>query len=148
MTEETKVKRPPTRKKIGEGGVKRSRIAYNEIDKLSVEGKDPNYVYRWVNTDDDKWRDRVDVLRKRGYIYDNEAETSDDGVKASSIGSAQSKPVGNGTKAVLMKQRKEFYEEDKRHKADEVDRREAGMKRDIEKLKDSEGSYGDGLKMS
>ena len=101
-----------------------------------------------MNTDDDKWRDRVDNLRKRGYIYDNEAEVSEGGVEASSIGNVQSKPAGHGTTAVLMKQRKEFNEEDKRHKADEVDRREAGMKREIKELQDSETSYGDGLKMS
>ena len=149
MTEDKKpaAKRPPARKKIGEGGVKRSRIAYNDINKLDVEGKDPNFIYRWVNTDEDKWRDRVDKLRKRGYIYDNESVISDGGVEASSIGNIQSKPAGNGTTAVLMKIPKEYHEEDKRHKADEVDRREEGMKREATQLKDSESSYGDGLKM-
>jgi len=148
-----KVSRPPQRKEAGAP----SRVSYKDRRKLSVSGLDTEkFKYRWVNTDEGKWVNtdegkysgRLEQVKKMGYIEATEGELSDmQGVEASSIGSNFSRPVGNGTRAVLMKQPIEFYEEDKAEKQAEVDQTERGMI-DDELIRNSEGLYGEGLKVS
>ncbi len=140
-----KVSRPPQRKEAGAP----SRVSYKDRRKLSVSGLDTEkFKYRWVNTDEGKYSGRLEQVKKMGYIEATEGELSDmQGVEASSIGSNFSRPVGNGTRAVLMKQPIEFYEEDKAEKQAEVDQTERGMI-DDELIRNSEGLYGEGLKVS
>jgi hypothetical protein len=49
---------------------------------------------------------------------------------ASSMGSAAEISVGQGTKAILMRQRKEFYDQDQATKQAEIDAIERTMKRE------------------
>lgn len=100
----------PTRKSVGV----RSR--------LGVTNKDPNFEYRIV-TDKDG---RVDQFREAGW----ELATGDETVGVSRLsqpsaeGSVKQVHVGNGDKGVLMKIRKDWYEEDQQAKAEFVNEKE------------------------
>lgn len=141
MTEAKKSgKRPPKREEIG------SRISYKDRKKLSVTGRDDNYVYRVVNSDDARYANRVDEMTARGYSVCTEESLGDSvGIEGSSVGSAVGKPVGNGVQGVLMRIPKKFYEEDQRQKQAEVDESEKGMLPD--ELLNSENATGSGLKI-
>lgn len=85
--------------------VRRSPVGVK--NRLSVKEQDPNFQYRIVNDVDD----RVQELIDQGYVVDAEAKVGSKRVDNSSgIGGRIS--VGNGLKAVVMKQRKDYYEED------------------------------------
>jgi len=147
MTEFTEEKkkpgRPPKRDGIGS-----NRISYAERNKLSVQNRDDGFNYRVVNTDDEKWQGRIENMMARGYTVCHEGEILGDsrGTEASQVGSVIGKPVGNGVRGVLMKIPKEFYEEDQAAKQAEVDHSEMGMVAD--ELRNAEGMYGEGLKVS
>jgi len=135
----------PKRAKIGEAKIGSGRVKYNERKQLEVDGLDPRYKYRWINTDNDHYVNRVDEAKKIGYVYANDVEIANSGIGSQSVGSANMKPVGKGTNAVLMKQLKEHYEEDQALKQLEVDRREDGMRR--EKPISGDDVYGEGVKI-
>lgn len=129
--------------------IKGSRVSYKDRHKLNVEGRDPNFRYRWVNTDDRKYAGRVEKMMARGYTLANDDESLVDsnGIQAGQIGSQIGTPVGNGTRAVLMKIPIEHYEEDLAAKQAEVDRTEEGMV--SEELRSGASDIvGDGLKVS
>lgn len=137
------------RKKVGASEVGSGRrISYRERNKLSTSNRDDNYHYRVVNHDDGKWAGRVDKMKQIGYVLANDEESIGEkgGVKASSLGSVKSTPVGNGTVGVLMKIRKEHYEEDFQQKQAEVDLTEIDM---VDENLRAGGNdlYGDGLKV-
>jgi hypothetical protein len=139
-----KPKRPPERPEIGA-----SRVSYKDRHKLTVANRDDaNYVYRIVNSDKDRYKDRIATMLARGYTICKDGEQIGDpnGTDASSIGSSATKSVGNGVKGVLMKIPRKFYEEDKAAKQAEVDRTEEGMV--DEELRNSDDVYGEGLKIS
>ena len=142
--ENKKVGRPPKRKAAGEP----SRISYKERRKVTMEDQDPNFVYRMVNTDNERYSGRIDELKKIGYTFANEDVSigDDHGVEASTVGSQIGKHVGHGTRGVLMKIPRKFYEEDKAAKQAEVDETEKGMV-DEELVNNSDGLYGEGLKV-
>lgn len=89
-------------------------------NKLTVRGKDPDYVYRFVNDTDD----RILELQERGYeIVTHNAEVGDKRVATpKKEGTPNQVSVGGGTKAYLMRIKKEWYEEDAAAKAEEVDK--------------------------
>lgn len=96
--------------------------------KLTVRGKkDPNYEYRWINnnpgrvhqlTQEDDW----DV------VTDAEADNRNVGV-----GTAAERVVdkGTGDKAILVRKRKEYYDQDKAKEAELLERAEASMRAGI-----------------
>jgi hypothetical protein len=87
--------------------VKRSPIG--QRNKLSVEDKDPNYHYRIVN----KAVGRVEQFIEQGYEVAPKTKIGDKRVdNSSALGSASEIAVGGGTVAVLMRQRKDWYDED------------------------------------
>jgi hypothetical protein len=142
-TEKKKPGRPPQTKPI-EG----SRISYPDRNALKVTGRDNDkYVYRIANSDDGRYSDRVENLKAMGYSVCNNSESLGDskGTEASSIGSVIGKPVGNGTRGVLMRQLKTNYKEDQRLKQAEVDQTEMGMV--DEDLQNANDTYGEGLKV-
>lgn len=143
-----KMGRPPKRKEIGSGGIEASRLSYKDRNKISAEGRDPNFHYRIVNSDDAKYAGRIDYMRSIGYTLASDGETvgDDHGTDASQIGSSIGKHVGHGTKGILMKIRKEHYKQDQADKQTEVDHSELGMVSD--ELKNAPGMYGDGLKVA
>lgn len=104
---------------------------------LTVKGKDPNYVYRIVNDIDD----RVQQFKDAGYelVPEQTAAVGDKRVNAaSSEGSNKQISVGQGTKAYLMRIKREWYDEDQAAKQGQV----AALER-ATKEKALDGTYGE-----
>jgi hypothetical protein len=117
--------------KAPSGRVRRTPLTVR--NRLDIKVRDPNYVYRVVNVVDD----RVDQLQAQGYEIDpDNNKVGDKRVDAaSSLGSVAEISVGQGTKAVIMRQHKDYYAEDQAAKQAEIDEREASMKLDAAKGK-------------
>ncbi|HET8688192.1 MAG TPA: hypothetical protein VFM18_16280 [Methanosarcina sp.] len=116
------------------GRVKRTTIGTR--NRLTVHNKDSNYVYRIVNDQDD----RVAAFQQNGWevVPAKDVRIGDKRVEnASSTGSAAEISVGQGTKAVVMRIPKDWYEEDQRAKAENIDALEQTMKEDAQR-----GYYG------
>lgn len=106
-------------------------------DILTVHGKDPNYVYRFVKD----VGNRVKRFEKAGYIVETDENIIVGDARAAvgqSLGAAVT-AMGDrfGERLVLMKILKEYYDEDQAAKMAQIDAVEAGMGRNVE------GSYGD-----
>jgi hypothetical protein len=138
-----KAGRPPQK-----SGVQASRVSYKDRRKTATNNRDPNFHYRIFNADDEKYAGRLEQAQQMGYIYANDGETLGDGqgVEASSIGSSIGTHVGHGTRGVLMKIPKEYYQEDQAAKQAEVDQSEMGMVDD--ELRNASDMYGEGLKVA
>ncbi len=97
-------------------------------NRLEVQDKEPGYVYRIVNDVDD----RVARLEEQGYVVVPNAKVGAAGSKRvdnpSALGSSSYISVGQGTKAVVMRQRDEYYKEDQAAKQQLVDDMEQTMK--------------------
>lgn len=108
----------------------------------SISGdKDPNFVYRFVNDTGS----RIEQLKQAGYeIVTDEALVVGDArvTDSNQPGSAKKVISKDGTVSYLMKQKKEFYEEDQAAKQAHNDEIEQAMKQQA-----SEGMYGS-IKMS
>ncbi len=127
MTTEKLVKAPERR-------VRRSPVEGK--NKLNVKGKDPNYVYRVVNDQDDRVHDMIE----RGYDIDldENIRVGDSRIDdVSRLGKVRQVSVGGGQKAIVMKIRKDWYDEDQAMKAELVKRSEDAMR-----PVPSEGTYG------
>jgi hypothetical protein len=95
------------------------------------------YVYR-VATDEGN---RIEELKSYGYEIDTDQNLGFSGSNAVKTGSAHSVVVDKrtGKKGVLMRQPREFHEEDKAAKAKLIDKTEESMFR---KLRNDDGRYG------
>lgn len=117
---------------------KKKRTPLGARNKLTFDGVEKGYKYRFINDSDD----RIKAAIEGGYehvIADEEA--GDTRVaEASSMGSQVSKAVGNNTTAYLMRIPLEYYEEDQAAKQVKVDATEQTMNPDA-----SKGQYGEGL---
>jgi hypothetical protein len=105
---------------------------------LDVKGKDPDYVYRIVNDDGD----RVAQFQELGYeiVTDRSVKVGTRRVdNPTQEGTPVQVSVGGGMKAIVMRQKKEFYDEDQAAKAEAIAESERAMKR--EALKNAD--YGD-----
>lgn len=104
-----------------------------ERGRLNVRGKDPNFVYRIVN--DIHEGDRIRELTERGYeiVQAENIKVGDSRVATpTKEGTPVQISVGGGVKAYLMRIKKEWYEEDLKFKAGEIDKTEAQMKENAE----------------
>lgn len=104
--------------------------------KLHVNRKDPDYEYRYVNDDGDKVADKIE----RGWepVLKSETAVGDRRVDAPSAeGALATVSVGQGMKSILMKIRKDWYDEDQEIKQNEVMRVEQSTKADA-----LDGHYG------
>lgn len=120
--------------KAPSGRVKRTPVGGRNI--LTVSGKDPNFVYRIVNDEDD----RITRFKEGGYelVPDETVKVGDNRANAaSSMSSFKQLSVGGGKKAYLMRIRKEWYDEDQKEKQKRVDEQEATTKK-----KALSGTYG------
>lgn len=100
------------------------RTPIGRRNRLSVENKDPNYVYRIVNDVDGRVQDMID----RDYEIVLDAKVGDKRVDSiSSLGSATQIAVGKGIKAIVMRKRKDWHDEDQALKQKEIDDLEASM---------------------
>lgn len=128
MTQEKNLTRSPS------GRVKRTPVGVR--NRLSVSNKDPNYEYRIVNDIDD----RIEDFKGNGWEVDTSEATKvgDKRVEQpSKVGSANQVSVGSGTKAIVMRIRKDWYAEDQESKQAQIDRTEQAMKQDA-----LSGNYG------
>ena len=95
---------------------------------LSISGeKDPNFHYRVVND----IGSRIHAFQQAGYelVTDDNLVVGDSRVSdASNLGSAHRVVGDGGTVSVLMKIKKEWFEEDQAAKAALVDEQEKAMK--------------------
>ena len=118
------------RQSTQEASARPKRVPLSVRNRLSVRNKEPGYVYRIVNDVDD----RVSQLQEQGYELCTKEQVGAIGDKrvdnTASIGSVAHFSVGLGTKAVVMRQREEFYKEDQDIKQQEVDAIEASMKQE------------------
>lgn len=120
--------------KAPSGRVRRVPVSGRNV--LTVQGKDPNYVYRIVNDEED----RITRFLDGGYelVPDKAVEVGDKRVgQTSSEGTVKQLSVGGGKKAVVMRIRKDWYEEDQKAKQGFVDQQEAATKQ-----KALDGTYG------
>lgn len=106
------------------------RTPISSRNRLSVKNQDPGYVYRVVNDEDD----RISRFQEAGYEICKEEAVGAVGDRrvdsTSSLGSTAHFSVGKGTKAVLMRIPKEWYQEDQLAKQKEIDAVENTMKDD------------------
>ena len=87
------------------------RTPVGQRNILTVKGKDPSYVYRIVNDGDD----RISQYKEAGYdiVPDTSVAVGDKRVQsAGTIGTGKHLSVGQGTKAYVMRIRKDWYDED------------------------------------
>lgn len=127
MTKEAIAKSPS-------GRVRRTPVGVRNV--LTVAGKEAGYEYRIVNDTGD----RVEQFKAAGYevVSAKDVTVGDRRVNAASAeGSAASVSVGGGNKAIVMRIKSEWYEEDQARKQDQVDQTEAATKADALK-----GTYG------
>ncbi len=112
------------------------RASLGKRDRLSIKNKEEGFVYRIVNDVDD----RVEQLKGVGYEICTNEHVGAIGNKrvdnTSSVGSAAHFSVGQGTKAVVMRIPKDWYDEDQRAKQQELDAVEATMKSDARRAAD------------
>jgi len=130
MTEEKTVNKAPS------GRPNRKPVGYR--NRLTVYDKDPNYEYRWINSTADGG-DRISVMEQAGYekVPKGATRTGNGRVdNASALGSFETVPGGAGDTLILMRQKKEWYNEDQAAKAKRVDELEAAQK------KNPDGLYG------
>lgn len=97
--------------------------------RLNVKDRDPNYVYRIVNCNDDRDPDRIADFVERGYEIVEQKKVGQVGDKRvdnpSALGSAGQISVGQGTKAIVMRIPRDYYLEDQAIKQSENDRSES-----------------------
>jgi hypothetical protein len=121
--------------KTPEGRVKRK--PFDGRNRLKVKGdKDPNFFYRIANDTED----RIPDLLEAGYVLANDEglRVGDSRVDATSaVGKTREISVGQGTKAVLLKIPKEYYDEDQAAKEEYHKKTEAAMRPNP-----NEGGYG------
>ena len=119
---------------------RRSSAKSKSVGPLALYGDldHENYVYRVANDEGN----RIEELKSYGYEIDQSQNIDFLGGNAIKTGSAHSVVVDKrtGKKGVLMRQPREFHEEDKAAKAALIDKTEESMFR---KLKTDEGRYGD-----
>lgn len=128
MTKELNTKSPS-------GRVKRAPLGVR--NRLTVKDKDPNYVYRIVNTEDAHGTDRVSDFLEHGYEVVENTKVGDKRVDISSgLSSKGDFSVGQGRKAVVMRIKREWYEEDQAAKLAQIKATEETMHRDAKKASD------------
>jgi len=131
-----------TQETIAKKRTKRRTPINGQRNILTVDGKDPNFVYRIVNDTGD----RVNQMAESGYeiVTDSGVKIGDRRIgNPTQTGSPVRTSVGGGVQGVLMRIPKEWYEEDQQAKAAQVDELEASMKKEAKANSD----YGN-LKLS
>lgn len=100
------------------------RTPIGKRNKFTIENRDPNYQYRVVNDVEGRVQDLLD----QDYEIDLTAKVGEKRVdEISSLGSAKQISVGGGIKAIVMRKRKDWFEEDQAAKQKEIDELEATM---------------------
>jgi len=107
--------------------------------KLGVVNPEPGYHYYVENDEGNNIASR-ESLGWEVVETGNEAGTHMGSINPKEVGTVVQTTVNPwGTKGVLMKQRDEFWEEDQKFKADQIDRSEKALYRQLES---DDGRYG------
>lgn len=110
--------------KAPEARVKRKPVGHR--NRLSVEGKDPAYEYRIIKADSDRLREFQDA----GWEVDTLTKSNTGRVaQPSTLGSAAEVPLGLGTQGIVVRIRKDWYEEDQKEKQVIVDEQEGAARK-------------------
>jgi len=111
--------------KVNRSSERPTRAGLGHRNRISLRERDPNYQYRLVNCNLEGDPDRVAALEELGYeIVPNKVagRTGDAKVdNPSTLGSASEISVGRGDRAVWMRIRKDWFEEDQKAKQKEID---------------------------
>ncbi len=111
-----------------EASARPRRTPISSRNRLEVKNKEPGYVYRIVNDVDD----RISLLQEQGYEIVPDAKVGIAGNRrvdsATALGSSSHVSVGQGTKAIVMRQREEYFREDQATKQAQVDETEQAIK--------------------
>ena len=114
---------------------------------LTASHREPGYVYRFVNdVVSPDGSSRVEAFKQAGYeIVENPKTKVGDVDGNVSLGSSAVANVGSGRKAILMRIKKELYDEDQKVKQTQITEVERQMRRRKVDAKDSgeEGTYGE-----
>ena len=104
-------------------------------DVMGVHGTSDQYEYRWVN------EDKIDARKMNGYEIVEDDDIQIATTSSTKSGSAKTLVTNrkDGSTSTLMRQDKQWYDEDQKSKADKIDRSEETMFR---QLKEAEGRYG------
>ena len=105
--------------------------------RLTYRNQDPNYVYRWVNDQDERLLQAQEASYE--FVRGDSSTAGDSRLESTAIDGRISKPAGNGIRTYLMRIHKDFYHADQKAKQQQVDLSEASMKPDPSKLQDGEG---------
>ena len=107
-------------------------------DVLTVSNKDPGFVYRWVNDIEDS----IARYMRGGYEQVTHSVKIGESEQAGGGDSSPvSKYVGGGITAILMRIKREWYDEDQRLRDEHTDASEADMFRALNDGRD--GKYGE-----
>lgn len=110
-----------------EASARPRRSPLSHRNRLAIKNKEPGYVYRIVNDVDD----RVLEMQERGYEVCSKEHVGAVGDKrvdnTSSLGSSSMVSVGQGVKAIVMRQKEEYYKEDQAIKQAQIDELERTM---------------------
>lgn len=105
-------------------------------NRISVRNQDPEYIYRVVNDLDD----RVEQLIEQGYEIVPQDKVIRGGDKrvddASALGTNSSISLGRGDRGVVMRQRRDWNQEDQAIKALRAEQLEKTMKHDVKQASD------------
>lgn len=116
--------------KVPEGRVTRQPMTRR--NRLDVKDQDPNFQYRIVNDTDD----RIEAFKAAGYeVVERPGKTSDARVDTpANVGSSMIS-VGGGKKAVVMRIRKDWYQEDQKVKQNAIAETEKSIKQSAKSYK-------------
>jgi hypothetical protein len=121
MKETTSVKSPSGRTRRSDRAIR---------GPLAVRGKEPGFVYRFVNDYDDN----VLSYKEGGYeiVQDKDVSIGDKRVNVPGMeGSVKHISVGGGMKAVLMRIPEDLYEQDQAIKEDRIRAQELAIKKEV-----------------
>jgi hypothetical protein len=128
----------------------RQKLRENFRNILTVDGKSPDYEYRWIldtygRTDDEQGKyypgQRILKFQQLGWDFVKHGEVTVGEAqvyKTENIGSLVRVPAGRGEYQYLMKIKKEWYDEDQKIKQKEVDELEGA----IGNPQSADGQYG------
>jgi len=112
------------------------RTPLSQRNRLSVRNQEPGYHYRIVNANLENDPDRIQSFIDQGYELvprDKVGTVGDKRVDgATPLGSSSEISVGQGTKAVVMRIREDWYKEDQAAKQALVDSTEQTMRKDAD----------------
>lgn len=115
-------------KSTQEASARPRRTPVGSRNRLFLRNKEPGFIYRIVNDVDDNIQLRMDQgyeivpAEKTGRVGDKRVDS------ASTPGSSSYISVGQGTKAVVMRIKEEYYKEDQSVKQAQIDDLEQAMK--------------------